>query len=365
MLPEEVFEDEYTAKFRQLVARRGLVVNFERDRARIDMGIMLNRLGTLELSGNKVWFQFKGVHTSTVSAVKLAADGYVARSLRLDDLRFWYALPEATYIVVYVEATGQFLAEDVRDLIDRQWGPGFLNPAMFDDQETVTVRVSADAVLDDARLDAMVAHRSMRIDGPAFRGRPLGHRLDPLRCALAPLNEEVFEKLVRALVDAHGLRDVVEIEPNRVLTNVGPDGHRLKVLVGTLHTTYEYPFAASIEYGRGLDLSAPRSEGQWFSAIGKVAIVIHSRIADDIAASPDLRHLLVELEVDGIEHVLVFSNDDDMKNLFPYRQLFGTVNGIPQGLTSIAYNVLVATLVFLQFQQNLSWELLNYQYDWW
>lgn len=93
MLPEEVFEDEYMAKFRQLVARRGLVVNFERDRARIDMGIMLNRLGTLELSGNKVWFQFKGVHTCTVSAEKLAADGHVARSLRLDDLRFWYGRP--------------------------------------------------------------------------------------------------------------------------------------------------------------------------------------------------------------------------------------------------------------------------------
>ena len=192
----------------------------------VSSGIMFNRLGTLELSGNKVWFQFKGVHTSTVSAAKLAADGYVARSLRLDDLRFWYASPEATYIVVYVEATGQFLAEDVRDLIDRQWGPGFLNPATFGDQETVTVHVSADAVLDDARLDAMVAHRSMRIDGPAFRGRPLGHRLDPL-------DEDAFEKLIRAPLDAHGLRDVTEIEPSRVLTNVGPDGHQLKVLVGT------------------------------------------------------------------------------------------------------------------------------------
>lgn len=235
---------------------------------------------------------------------------------------------------------------------------------MFDDQETITIRVSADAVLDEGRLSAMVTHRSMRIDGPAFRGRPLGHGLDPLRCAIAPLDEGVFEKLVQALLDAHGLRDVIEVEPSRVLIKVGPDGHRLKVLVGTLHTTYEYPFAGSIEYGHGPDLSAPRSEGQWFSAIGKVAIVIHSRIADAIESSPDLPQLLVELEADGVGHVLVFSNDDDMKNLYPYRQLFGTRNGVPQGLTSITYNVLVATLIFLQFQQDLSWTLLNYQYDW-
>jgi hypothetical protein len=263
MLPEEAFEDDYTLKFKQMVVRRGLLVNFDRDRARVDLGVMLNRLGTLSLGGNKVWFQFKGVHASTVSAEKLAADGYVARSLRLDDLRFWYASPEAIYIVVYVEATDQFLAEDVRDLVYRQWGPGFLNPALFGDQQTVTVHVSANAVIDDARLDAMVAHRSMRIDGPAFRGRPLGHRLDPLRSALAPLEPDLFESLVLALLDAHLLHEITEIDGNRVLAGLGPDGHRLKVLTGTLHTTYEYPFAGSIEYGFGIDTSEPRSEGQW------------------------------------------------------------------------------------------------------
>lgn len=34
MLPEEVFEDDYTLKFKQLVLRRGLLASFDRDRAR-------------------------------------------------------------------------------------------------------------------------------------------------------------------------------------------------------------------------------------------------------------------------------------------------------------------------------------------
>lgn len=363
MLPEEVFEDEYTLKFKQLVLRRGLLVDFERDRARVDIGMMLNRLGTLELSGTKVWFQLKGIPASTLSTEKLMADGYASRSLPLGDLRFWYASPEATYLVVYIEATGQFLAEDIRDVIDRQWGPEFLASQRFGDQQTASVHVSADAVLDEKRLDAMVAHRSMRIDGPAFRGRPLGHRLDPLRCELARLDPEVFQRLVAALLEAHLFRDIQEIDPARVLTDVDPNSHRLKVMVGTLYTTYEYPFTGSIEYGFDADTSQPRSEGQWFAAIGRVAVVIHSDVVDPIQASEALPALLEEWDSAGVERVLIFSNGSDMDNLFPYRQLFGSRCDMPQGLSSIAYNVLVATLVFLAFQQDLGWTCINYQFE--
>ena len=196
---DELFEDEYTAKFEGLVRRRGLLARFVRDRAALDVGLMLTQLGTLELSGTKVWFQLKGVHEETVTADDVARAGHAAISVRLRDLRFWYAAPEATYLVVYVEAVDTFLAEDVRDIVDREWGVHFLGPGRFGEQETITVHVAADAVLDDRKLDSMVAHRSMRIDGPAFRGRPLGHRLDPLRCGLAELDPDAFDRVVAAV----------------------------------------------------------------------------------------------------------------------------------------------------------------------
>ncbi len=60
--------------------------------------------------------------------------------------------------------------------------------------------------------------------------------------------------------------------------------------------------------------------------------------------------------------VLVFSNASDMEFLFPYRQTFGQRCDIPQGLSSLAYNVLTATLVYLEFQEDLRWSLVNYQY---
>ena len=43
---EELFEDDYTAKFEGLVRGRGPLGNFRRDRARLDVGLMLSQHGT-------------------------------------------------------------------------------------------------------------------------------------------------------------------------------------------------------------------------------------------------------------------------------------------------------------------------------
>jgi hypothetical protein len=358
LLPEERFEDEYTAKFEDLVRSRGLLVNFRRDRARLDVGLMLTHLGTMELSGRKVWFQLKGVHKETVTADDLARSGGVAISVRLDDVRFWYAQPEATYLVVYVEAADVFLAEDVRDIVDRQWGVEFLAPDRFGPQKTITVHVAADAVLDDRMLDSMVTHRSMRIDGPAFRGRPLGHRLDPLRCGLAELDPDVFDRVVDDLLAAHMFTGGMERDATRLIAAGGDQ--RVRLLTGTLYTTYEYPFAGSVEIGFSADV-APRHEGQFFSTLGRVAVVIHSAVALPFEAADDAPDLLAELDAEGFGRVLVFANAPDFELLFPYRSLLGLRCDVPQGLSSIAYNVLVATLVYLEHRDNLRWDLVNYQ----
>jgi hypothetical protein len=359
LLPEELFEDEYTDKFKGLVRRRGLIVKFRRDRARLDLGLMLTERGTVELSGRKVWFQLKGVHKGTVAEDDLKRRGHVPVKIRIDDLRFWYAAPEATYLVVYVEAIDRFLAEDVRDIVDRQWGVEFLRPDRFGNKKKITAHVAADAVLDNRALDALVAHRSMRIDGPSFRGRPLGHRLDPLRCALAELHPDVFDRVVDSLLEAHLLRDVTERDATRLITN--GNGQRVRVLTGTLHTTYEYPFAGSVEFGVGAD-GAPRGEGQFFTAFGRVAIVVQGTAARPFEPSGDAPDLLAELEEEGFDQILVFANAPDFDLLYPYRALLGQRCRVPQGLGSIAYNVLTATLVYLDHQEDLRWDLVNYQF---
>jgi hypothetical protein len=247
-----------------------------------------------------------------------------------------------------------------RDIVDRRWGVEFLEPGRFGDQETITVHVAASAVLDDRKLDSMVAHRSMRIDGPAFRGRPLGHRLDPLRCGLAELDPDVFDRVVDDLLRAHLFTKVVERDSTRLIT--GGMGQRVRLLTGTLRTTYEYPFAGSIEIGFGPNV-APRDEGQWFPAFGPVAVVIHSKVELPFQPARDAPDILAALEAEGFKRVLVFANAPDFDLLFPYRTLLGERCPVPQGLQSIAYNVLVATLVYLDYQEHLLWDLVNYNYE--
>ncbi len=45
----------------------------------------------------------------------------------------------------------------------------------------------------------------------------------------------------------------------------------------------------------------------------------------------------------------------------PHRALLGQRCDVPQGLGSIGYNLRVATLVYLDHQENLGWDLVNYQ----
>jgi len=129
--------------------------------------------------------------------------------LSLEDIKKWYAAPEAVYIVIYVEATDEFIGEEIRDLADARFADhhgSFLSKASELDQEEVTLRVPVDAVIDENRIASMLRHRAMRIDTPLWRGRPLGHFFDPLRCELGELDPPLFVELVERLLSVHDFR---------------------------------------------------------------------------------------------------------------------------------------------------------------
>jgi hypothetical protein len=95
VVPEEEFEDKYTDRFRDRLRGRGIILKYERDRAATDLGIHLTPPGSLTLSNVKVWFQLKGIQTTTLSREEIEVASAVSVSLKLDHLRFWYAAPEA------------------------------------------------------------------------------------------------------------------------------------------------------------------------------------------------------------------------------------------------------------------------------
>ena len=202
---EDQFESKYTLKFQLLANPYGVFIEYKKDRAAIDLGIHL--MSHDVATDTRIWFQLKGKHKSTLSLEVFANADYVSYDFEIDHLRKWYRSPEPVYVVVYIESADLFLAEDVRDIVNRQWGDEILNPAMFNkDQKKARVRISKNAEVNEDFWKRLYSHRSMRIDGRSFRGRPLGHSHDPLTTTLSIMEPSFFSELIDDLLSEYGYK---------------------------------------------------------------------------------------------------------------------------------------------------------------
>ncbi len=357
---QDAFEQRYTNRLKAQLSEHGLLIGYEADRAAIDLGLHLfepSRPGEPSQLGQvRVWFQLKGVGAETIDAVSLEDAGQVAiGGLAVDHLRYWFAHPEPVYVVVYVEALDRFLAEDVRVLVEREGGPRWL--ADIGEQKTVTLHLSLGAGIEKA-LDRMPRHRSLRLDGPEFRGRPLGHRMDPLRSELEPLSPDDFEALVARLLAAHDFRPERSIDFTSLLdTPVGA----LRAEVGRLYLTYEWTTPLETEFGVGPEDDF-RIEARPHSAQGEVLVVVHAEAQAAPRQTEATKRLVEQLREGKIERALVFFNGSDLEHgLFGgWRTTLQPLVGVPQGLGSLAFNVLTSTNVYLEFLNRLDWRYANY-----
>lgn len=393
MSNHDQFENRYMGRFEALLSELGLVVRYQRDRAGIDTGLHL--FGTeaaLPISRNssgpywyplasRVWFQLKGKHSSTLNAQDFATASSVPVPVEVDHLKYWFAAPEPVYLVVYVESVDIFIGVDVRELVDRRWGPGFY-PAMNAHQgATITVHVPTDAVIDTARLGRMDAHRSMRIDGPAHRGRPLGHRFDPLRSVLTCPPPQVWLDVVMSLLAAHDF-----VEHSRL--HVG----ELTILHGVLHQTLLWQSPALTEYGWGPG-QLLRDEALPEHLVGPVCLVLDTATSrrsltdEEQAVIKSLPHSasfhrIDDKADDGLDLSCDTDDFDDeteieeamLAVLFRGKELSGTggtwrsAKSAAQrphrliGMEALSYLLLVSTLVYLEHAPHLHWDHVNYLY---
>jgi hypothetical protein len=216
------FESEYTEQFRAKLARRGLFIKYERDRAGIDLGLHLfqptAKRSPTRPSLTKVWFQLKGHTEEAFPTDRLAGMPLVpCPKLEVETVGLWLASPEVVYLVVYLEATNEFIGEDVRDIVARQAPEALADLNLLGSgHKTMTLNLDRRAVLDEAAFDRMLSHGALRIDGPQWRGRPLGHNLDPMRSEINPLETADYLKLVDRLLEAHGYDVLVTFPLPRV-----------------------------------------------------------------------------------------------------------------------------------------------------
>ena len=144
----DAFERIYMQKFRAFTAKFGEFVIYERDRGVRDIGMHLTkklRSGDEQLSGALVWFQMKGIMSSTMTKAQFRKVDLVAISLDVGHLRYWYLQPISTYLVVYIESVEIFLVLNVTEFVESTWGREILRL----DQKTATVKIEKESVLDD------------------------------------------------------------------------------------------------------------------------------------------------------------------------------------------------------------------------
>jgi hypothetical protein len=309
---EDVFESAYTDKFRLLVGGEGEFIQYDRDRVAIDIGLHLTTPDGVARrpSHTRIWFQLKGMHEHTLHLENFQATSHVTVRVKLEQLRFWFASPEPIYIALYVQAANKFLAEDVRELVYRQWGEAFLAPGTFpDDQREVTVKMRTDAVLTPEGVALMRRHQSMRIDGPFFRGRPLGHRLDPLRCSLNRLEPAVYVSLVKRLLAVHDYRVTQPLDPELLFGGEVPADEHVVLSLGKLYNTFEWVTQLFTEFGTGPEDDF-RGEGAPQSAQGEVAVCIHGQPQQSPCAE-SLDAFARRLLNGNARQLLVFANTED------------------------------------------------------
>ncbi len=362
-------ENRYASRFESLISQRGLVLEYRRDRAGIDTGLHLFARGDKTTArgverpywrplASRVWFQLKGVHESTLSAEEFASADHIAVPVGAEHLKYWFAAPEAVYLVVYVEAADVFIGMDVRELVEIQWRERFYEAMRRHGRDTITVHIPTAAVVDADRIPALNEHRSMRIDGPAFRGRPLGHRIDPVRSCLARPPLEVWRELVERLLQAH---DFVEESRHEV--------GELSILHGVLRQTLLWQSPAFAEYGwiPGEDFrEEPRPE----QLVGYVCVILDGADARSTFTTEEERAVREFADAagdNGLDFAVFLRNKDLSGAGGLWRQtLRGTAMGSHYGgwrqlgLEALTYLVLVSTLVYLDSAADLDWDHANY-----
>ncbi|QWZ07815.1 hypothetical protein KRR39_20885 [Nocardioides panacis] len=355
-IPEEEFEDGYVLELRRRLHGRSLWLEYDRDRGAIDLGIRLKRTGTNEVGQTRVWFQLKGLHAATLNAAKFNDKGAYA-DVEIAHLREWYDAPEVVYIAVWVESISEFVALDVRELVENRWGVDVRWEEVGEPgQKSIRVWVPPSCLVDETFLDDLDRHASMRIDTTTWRGQYLGHRLDPLRNELDVVEPSTFSELVDAILEAHEFVLDVELDAAEVLAvDSDVDVHlaRTRLLQGRLFGTLRWPFPLSIEYGY-TDPAEPREEGQWFTAHGKVSILV--------MASPGALRTRADLDEARFDQLLggdtgqtvVFINDTE-HGAGPWRTQGLRIAGTPVGLGALSTLVLLTPALHRSFAGKLRW----------
>jgi hypothetical protein len=368
-------EQIYLAAFMQMASKHGVSIRYSLDRAALDLGLHLTapfEPGKKSVTSSRVWFQFKGIGQGKNGLSKEKFDEItdISQSVKIEHLRQWYRYAEPVYLTVYVEAIDKFFAVDVHNLVDERWGDNVFKDETFTDDkgklaESVTIYLPKTAEVDESFWKGLSKHRSMRIDGATYQGRPLGHSHD-IQARVPRIMEPVlFDDVIGQLLTMHRYRLYAVGDAYPLYPGGRAAGDIASISIGKLFEPFQYDLYMTRELIP--DEDGYREDGQTLKVQGLCAVITHS----SVKTKPDpsvLKELAKALEAKGIRKVLVFINHymsslgeiDGVKAFscfHAYREGFSesSVHCIPQQLEDLGKTLLLATSVYMDFRERIPW----------
>ncbi len=352
---ETNFENEYTPKFETLALKYGYPIDYRKDIAAIDIGLHLKTVKNI--TNTKVWFQLKGLHSKTMSKEKFDSIDFIPYEVKIEHLRAWYIAPEAVYFVLYIKSIDTFIAEDVRDIVARDWGEEVLNVKSFKpNQDKVTIKLRKQFIDNKDFWERLYSHKSMRIDGFSFRGRPLGHNYNPRTTSLTVMQPEIFEEIIEDLLKEHGFREKENLKVDDLFLDKSKKD-KAKLLIGKMYQKYEIFIQLFTEFG--CDEEGYSEDTNDIFHQGECAVFIHSKV-DSLPDQKLFRQKIEKIVNEKkITRLLVFSNSPLWGNegsFGHYRFSLENLNidCMPQHIDDISYNFFTTTNTYQKFKDKVS-----------
>lgn len=368
-------EQIYTEKFLSLAASHGISIKYTIDRAALDAGLHLTApldSSLKSVTDKRVWFQFKGKEDSAGGLTKEKFDqtGNISQSVKVEHLRQWYRYAEPVYLAVYVQAVDKFFAVDIKKVIDERWGDSiFKDETFFDEkgvpQKSVTIYLPKASEVNDAFWQQLSAHRSMRIDGAFYQGRPLPHDHDFQSRIPRIMDPALFDEVVGELLIGHRYRITGWGDLDRIYPAASSAGDKVSLSVGKLYDPYQYDLYLTREILP--DEDGYREDGQTIKVQGSCAVIIHSLVRSR-PSRQGLEELAKELAANGTNNLIVFVNHymtsvgeidgKEAYNCFPeYSQAFrgSGVHCVPQHLEDLGKTISLATNIYMNFRERIAW----------
>jgi hypothetical protein len=129
-----------------------------------------------------------------------------------------------------------------------------------------------------------------------------------------------------------------------------------------MHYTYEWTHPLFTEFGYDPGETF-RLEGEPFHVQGPCAVLIHEGVVTLPGTGSGFTDLGARLQAEhGIGWLLAFANVPTYPSSYfgACRRAADPLECMPQELGSLAFNVLTATTVYLEFREKITWGSVNY-----